>query len=245
MKAIYGPKPATGIPVRVMDLPLMNYFTFLGLVFFFSIQDERICLEKFQHLFDFMTKRAVRCKLAPSPSKNARRWYCTVRGPWEKCQICDCAPLFPLPEDPPWCTGHMRGCFPCRTWLGAWLYSIKDPWLPCGAASALPILTRPQGAANWQRTLPSLTMASSVPSVLSSCHLGAEGMASCWCLTLTVGESSREALSSVVLGREGRNEIDRGQRVSHESSWGRSAHLDMTDKAAGSKRREDLDLMVD
>ena len=34
MKAIYGPKPATGIPVRVMDLPLMNYFTFLGLVFF-------------------------------------------------------------------------------------------------------------------------------------------------------------------------------------------------------------------
>ena len=73
MKAIYGPKPATGIPVRVMDLPLMNYFTFLGLVFFFSIQDERICLEKFQRLFDFTTKRAVRCKLAPSPSKNARR----------------------------------------------------------------------------------------------------------------------------------------------------------------------------
>ena len=63
MKAIYGPKPATGIPVWVMDLPLMNYFTFLDLVFFFfNIQDERICLEKFQHLFDFTTKRAVRCK---------------------------------------------------------------------------------------------------------------------------------------------------------------------------------------
>ena len=189
MKAIYGPKPATGIPVWVMDLPLMNYFTFLGLVFFFfNIQDERICLEKFQHLFDFTTKRAVRCKWAPSPSKNARRWYCTVRAPWEKSQICDYAPLFPLPEDPPWCTGHMRGCFSCKTWLGAWLgawlYPIKDPWLPCGAASALPILTRPQGAANWQRTLPSLTMASSVPSILSICHLGAEGMASCWWLTL-------------------------------------------------------------
>lgn len=37
MKAIYGPKPATGIPVWVMDLPLMNYFTFLGLVFFFFL----------------------------------------------------------------------------------------------------------------------------------------------------------------------------------------------------------------
>ena len=72
MKAIYGPKPATGIPIRVMDLPLTNYFTFLGLVFFFlNTQDERICLEEFQHLFDFIMKRAVRCKLAPSPSKNA------------------------------------------------------------------------------------------------------------------------------------------------------------------------------
>ena len=61
-------------------------------------------------------------------------------------------------------------------------------------------------------------MASAVPSILSSCHLGAEGTATCWWLTLTVGESGKEALSSFVLGREGINEIDTGQRVSHELS---------------------------